>query len=909
LALMLIATFSVAQTPCEGFSATIVASGYNTTNDGYYQQCVGGDMTFTIENIAAPNGYAIDSVQWVMNGYIVPEETGNSITVSYSMPMLIQVSANIISMAGCSNTLVLNMPVAYLENPQPVFGTQTTACLQDGQSVIQVNGLNTVVVPRNNFGVSATDFSGNSMIYDFNVAGFTQPHITDCDDLDFVHLNFEHSAAMDLEIKLVCPSGASAKLIRHPNSLLTVNFGYPVVTDEITAGEGLDYYWSMDATNPPLDATLDHGTNYAIPSDTYRPYESFCNLVGCPVNGTWRLYVTDNYAGDNGFVFQARLSFELGVADLSPYNYTYSSANEYSWTSNQFTFSNSLLKKSNVHAEHGTSGTISYSYTNPAGCTGNANKNLTMIDIPFAVIMGDDLLYEEGGNNVVSAQTVQLTEQFYNVQKRWSPASAVATYYNSSTEALPPSEDIWLKFTGTVTQFMSCSITDSLLVSIPSNSVYLTVFHDANENGEYDQGEYTMPMFAVDCGDLGTIYTNAQGRIFTSLGEATYFEVNVDGSNWELTTPAHVEVDESGWNGYAVYYYIGVKPTANIQVEAEVSLSGIEEDCNSLSFPQIKVFNSSHFYPGGTVEVTIDPLYTFVSASTLPIAVQGNVYTFSVPSLHYHQQYTVSMVLQNPDEQAFGSQTSHQAVAFYTVSQGVLSDALDTDYVNDVIVCAYDPNDKITHTGVGDEGFIYPNTDLEYTINFQNIGNAPATNVILTDELSNLLDMASLQPIAWSHNFVLQVVDNIATFRFEDIQLLGIEQDEQLSKGFVRFKIKQQPNLVSGTVIENTAEIVFDNNEAIITNTAINTIATSIGVVEVVKDMLTVYPNPAHDALYWSNPDYRLTKVINAMGMIVAMPSNYVEMQFNISNLVLGTYVFEFENMDGTVVRKRIIKS
>jgi hypothetical protein len=196
---------------------------------------------------------------------------------------------------------------------------------------------------------------------------------------------------------------------------------------------------------------------------------------------------------------------------------------------------------------------------------------------------------------------------------------------------------------------------------------------------------------------------------------------------------------------------------------------------------------------------------------------------------------------------------------------------------------------------------------MEYTINFQNIGNAPATDVVVIDEITDLLDITSLQPIAWSHDFVLSVVGNTATFRFDDIQLLGVEQDEALSQGFVRFKIKQQTDLAPGTEIENTAEIFFDNNEPIITNTALNTIITPVGVNDIDTQKLLVYPNPATSVIHWNDVQYKLMTVTNAMGQRIEGVSSNRNGQYNTSSLSAGMYVLQFENEDGHIIRQSLI--
>ena len=76
-----------------------------------------------------------------------------------------------------------------------------------------------------------------------------------------------------------------------------------------------------------------------------------------------------------------------------------------------------------------------------------------------------------------------------------------------------------------------------------------------------------------------------------------------------------------------------------------------------------------------------------------------------------------------------------------------------TDSVEQILVCAYDPNDKIVSPqGIGDFGGILQDTpELEYTIRFQNTGNDTAFNVVIKDPLSPYLDWSSLEILGASH--------------------------------------------------------------------------------------------------------------------------------------------------------------
>ena len=67
------------------------------------------------------------------------------------------------------------------------------------------------------------------------------------------------------------------------------------------------------------------------------------------------------------------------------------------------------------------------------------------------------------------------------------------------------------------------------------------------------------------------------------------------------------------------------------------------------------------------------------------------------------------------------------------------------------------------------------------------------------------------------------------------------------SEGYIIYKIKAKPNAIIGTEWKNTAYIYFDFNEAIITNTTVNTLELLTGIEQTSQSTITVAPNPAND--------------------------------------------------------------
>jgi hypothetical protein len=141
-------------------------------------------------------------------------------------------------------------------------------------------------------------------------------------------------------------------------------------------------------------------------------------------------------------------------------------------------------------------------------------------------------------------------------------------------------------------------------------------------------------------------------------------------------------------------------------------------------------------------------------------------------------------------------------------------------------VNSYDPNIKTAlPAGVGPEHLIDKDWTLNYMIQFQNTGNDVAYEVVIADTLSEALDLSSLDVKGASHPFTWELTPERAlTFTFADILLPDSTSNEPGSHGFVEFSITPKTSILPGTVIENTAHIYFDFNDAIVTNTVDHTI-------------------------------------------------------------------------------------
>jgi uncharacterized repeat protein (TIGR01451 family) len=143
---------------------------------------------------------------------------------------------------------------------------------------------------------------------------------------------------------------------------------------------------------------------------------------------------------------------------------------------------------------------------------------------------------------------------------------------------------------------------------------------------------------------------------------------------------------------------------------------------------------------------------------------------------------------------------------------------------------SYDPNDKQAEPkGFGIKQQMERNTDIEYMIRFQNTGNDTAFTVVLRDVLSPWLDPKTIIPGPSSHPYRFDFYGTGANmkFTFDNIKLPDSTTNLAASQGFVSYRVSQQKNVPFGTDIYNTADIYFDFNAPITTNTTHHRVDTS----------------------------------------------------------------------------------
>jgi len=228
------------------------------------------------------------------------------------------------------------------------------------------------------------------------------------------------------------------------------------------------------------------------------------------------------------------------------------------------------------------------------------------------------------------------------------------------------------------------------------------------------------------------------------------------------------------------------------------------------------------------------------------------------------------------------------------------------------VVNSYDPNIKQhwpRNVQPGFDGY------FNYIIYFQNTGSAPAFNIRLADTLDTNLDVNTFQVTNYSHPVNTSLSGQVLTFRFFNIMLPDSTSDFEGSIGYVQYRIKPKADLPLGTVIENTAHIFFDFNDAIVTNTTQNEYVIKPPEAEVTFPELLVFPNPSRGVFNVSliNGTQLSTsstlEIYNLRGQrILQQQMNENQTVLDLSNQPAGIYMLRLQNTFGTKTMKLVIQ-
>lgn len=389
---------------------------------------------------------------------------------------------------------------------------------------------------------------------------------------------------------------------------------------------------------------------------------------------------------------------------------------------------------------------------------------------------------------------------------------------------------------------------DGWIVKLIEPNISGTVFNDMNENGIKDYGEQWMPdqIIKITPGPFYS-FTNSDGRFYFRADSGNHVVSYVHPLYWYTTTPSFYNVSVNNLNHYIDTLQFGVKCRINVQ-DVAVYISGTAARPGFQTKYWVYYRNLGTVPASGNITFTYDSLLTYSGASMNPVSHNSNTLTFQYDTLGPNAQRMMELIFVVPGVEHLGETIESSVWISPLAGDTNITNNYDTTYT--VITGSYDPNDKLSYPGVGQQGYVLFDQRLKYTIRFQNTGTDTAFNVVISDIIDSNFDLETFTVESYSHPVTWQIYPNREIrFRFANILLPDSNVNEPGSHGFVRFSISPNPMLTEGTEVYNTARIYFDFNPAIITNTTVNTYVSKIPLfinpVSYEDNLLMLFPNPA----------------------------------------------------------------
>jgi uncharacterized repeat protein (TIGR01451 family) len=316
----------------------------------------------------------------------------------------------------------------------------------------------------------------------------------------------------------------------------------------------------------------------------------------------------------------------------------------------------------------------------------------------------------------------------------------------------------------------------------------------------------------------------------------------------------------------------------------------------------------------GSINFVKDANVTISSVSQAGVTMLANGFSYDFTNLAPFEVRTISVYMQVPTIPTVAAGQLLTNTATINPIAGDVVPLNNTSSLSQIIVNAYDPNDKMESHG---EKILYSsftsNDYLTYTIRFENTGTASAINVRINDVLDSKLDETTVRTVSSSHSYILDRVGNNLNWKFDDIMLPVSIANTSTGKGYVTFQVKPKPGYTLGDIIPNTAAIYFDYNPAIITNTFNTEFVASLATNEFASTNLAVYPNPAHEAISIqlnSNNYIKQIQLVDMLGRVIKnekySSSNYSEVM-NLKEVGSGTYFVEVTTDTNQKETKKII--
>lgn len=360
------------------------------------------------------------------------------------------------------------------------------------------------------------------------------------------------------------------------------------------------------------------------------------------------------------------------------------------------------------------------------------------------------------------------------------------------------------------------------------------VYHDLNGNNIFDEGEPALNEIPVLVGNTFT-NTNVTGYATVIANSDAALSLPGLSDNWQVYSQSAQQFDiASGVD--TIFIGLSLIPG---NAEVTTLLYGSLDDvlqCVEGYIGGLGIHNTGSQTVSGFMTLTCDSLFTpevFSDFAIPPLVLDQGQAVWEIADFQPGEFELLNYYIPGPGTEYIGNTYPFQLNLLLYDNEGntVVNQSWTT---NATVSCAYDPNDLTpTPIGYSENHFIQAGDRVLFRVRFQNLGNAPATDVRVEQYIdSTVWDVYSFEPAypiaaevdCLHDNGDIDITNGLLVYNLENINLPDSVSDPLGSQRQFHYWLRAREDLPPGTELFNQASIIFDSNPPIITNQTYHTI-------------------------------------------------------------------------------------
>ncbi|KAF2519858.1 T9SS type A sorting domain-containing protein [Flavobacterium salilacus subsp. salilacus] len=430
---------------------------------------------------------------------------------------------------------------------------------------------------------------------------------------------------------------------------------------------------------------------------------------------------------------------------------------------------------------------------------------------------------------------------------------------------------------------------------------------DGDNNG-CDTGDNFGNMVRVNINDgteSGSTFSNNDGNynFYTEAGTFT-LTPNIENSDWFTISPTSATVTFADDNNSTETQNFCVAPNGEHPDVEVVIVPTVPAQPGFNASYKITYRNKGNQTLSGSVSLSYNDAVLDYVSSTSGVTTSGNVFAWNYNNLQPFETRNINLTLNVNSPMEDPAVNIDDLLVFTANVTPITGD--ETPENNNFtlaqnVVGSYDPNDITCLEGEA-VNMIHIGEYLHYNINFENTGTAPATFIVVKNEINQeQFDINTLQLMDASHNVETRITGNTVEFYFGDINLAA-----NGGKGNALYKIKTLSTLLPEDTVTQQANIFFDYNFPIETNEANTTFATLSNTVFTKHSTVKLYPNPTTgNVTVIADTIVKSVELYDIQGRLLQVNTiNDTQATINLTEKPSGLYFVKVITENGTKVEK-----